>query len=200
MLKQLILASATAAIALTAAADFSTGSFGLTSDAEAKTSREAAQATKLTPIPAKPTRPGRKSPPGSSGPEAPGGFEPDLLPDLYFDFYPATVGAGDGYFCSQELDANQRPKFAEVKVYSKGNKTVGVVEVQFVFVSGGPNITKRVFMDAPNTVKTVSARIPDAAWGTSKAGFNILIDRHQKIAEDNENNNTTGGHCLDPNS
>ena len=199
MLKQLALASATAAIALTAAADFSTGTFDLISDAEAETSREAAQPMKLKPILAKPQRPGTKSPPGPSGPQMPGGMQAELLPDLYFDFYPATAAAGHSHFCSKKPAPNKKPEYAVVKVYSKGNKTVGAVSVRFWFLTNQQYITKSVFMDTPNAVKTVKLKIPDAAWSSDgKAFFNILIDAPQSVAENDESNNATGGHCLDP--
>lgn len=205
MLKKLTLASATAAVALIAAADFSDGTFGLTSEAAAAelgTSVMMAQVQMQKQGPAKPTPPTRRPSKGTSGgPQAPGGLQTELLPDLYPDYFYPTIqeGKAGSHYCSHEQgQLFAKSRFAQVMVRSNGNKTVGQVAVVFEF-SGGKKVHQIVTLNSPNDVKGAGVRIPDNAWSGGKAYFTFRIDHSNKVAEHNENNNVIQSFCSDPN-
>jgi hypothetical protein len=173
MLKKLILASATAAVALTAVADFS---------AEAQNA------------------PTRKPTAGTIDPQSgPGGLQSNLLTDLFLTplFPPGNEGQPGQFYCASAPGVNQKSNAVSAVVNSQGSKTPGMVEVIFEF-SGGKKVRKKVVLNSPNDQKGVAAYIPDNAWNGGKVGFTIRVDYQNKIPETNENNNVVQSFCLDP--
>ncbi|MGF1593934.1 MAG: CARDB domain-containing protein [Kiloniellaceae bacterium] len=179
MFKKLILASATAAVALTAVADFSAGTFDLTGTAEAQTAQ-----------PGKPAR---------VGPAIPG--TPDDLKSTQTDLFPTPLfpqgheGQPGQFYCAGH--PNQKPTAVSVVVNSQGTKAPGQVVVLFEF-SGGKKVRQTVVLNSPNDAKGAAAYIPDSAWNGGKVGFTIRVDYQNKIPETNENNNVVQSFCLDP--
>jgi hypothetical protein len=188
MFKNLILATATAAVALTAAADFSAGTFDMTAAAEAKTAGVLAQ-TQLKP--SKPTRVGPAIP-GTPGDLKSG--QTDLFPTPLFP--PAQEGQPGSHYCAA-YGTNQKPVAVSVVVNSQGSKTPGPVVVIFEF-SGGTKKRETVVLNSPNAQKGAAAHIPDNAWINGKVSYTIRVDYQNKIPETNENNNVVQSFCIDP--
>lgn len=189
MFKNLILATATAAVAFTAAADFPAGTFDLAGAAEAKTAVLAQ--TQL-----KPSTPTRKGP-GPAIPGTPGDLKSgqiDLFPTPLFP--PAQEGQPGSHYCAA-YGPNQKPVAVSVVVNSQGTTAPGQVVVLFEF-SGGKKVRKAVVLNAPNAQKGAAAHIPDNAWINGKVSYTIRVDYQNKIPETNENNNVVQSFCIDP--
>ncbi|MEQ8356546.1 MAG: CARDB domain-containing protein [Kiloniellaceae bacterium] len=200
MFKHLILASATAVVALAATADHSGGSLSLTSSAEAKAATKLAQATQLKPA-TRDTGPTRK--PSTGVPvdpkRGPGNYAPNPFVDLYGQpYYPAVYeGLPGNYYCSFLTGGDTVSKAVQVKVRNQGTKIAGPVQVVFEFAGG-----KRVKQTLPMNVLAASyifeAVIPPSAWQSGTAAFTIRIDHPNKVAESNEANNTISSFCMGP--
>lgn len=179
MFKTLILASATAAVALTAAADFSAGTFEFTPEAAAQTAQ-----------PGKPAR---------VGPAIPG--KPGDLKSTQTDLFPTPLfpqgheGQSGQFYCGGQ--PNQKATAVSVVVNSQGTQAPGQVVVLFEF-SGGKKSRQTVMLNSPNDQKGAAATIPDNAWIGGKVSYTIRVDYQNKIPETNESNNVAQSFCLDP--
>ena len=205
MFKNLILASATAAVALAATGDLSSGSFSLGASAEAKTAIQLSQTRQLQVKPADPTpdpRPTRK--PSSNVPSAPqhqgpGGLSAKPWVDLYGQpYYPAVYeGLPGNYYCSFLTGGDTVSKAVQVKVRNGGTKPAGNVQVTFQF-AGGKTVKQTLPMNNVNASYIFEAVIPASAWQSNTASFTIRIDHPNKVAESNELNNTISSFCMGP--
>ena len=205
MFKNLILASATAAVALAASGDLSRGSFSLTESAQAKTAVHLAQTRQLQVKPVDPTpepRPDRR--PSSSVPtgpqhQGPGSLSAKPWVDLYGQpYYPAVYeGLPGNYFCSFLSGGDTVSKAVQVKVRNQGTKPAGNVQVTFQF-AGGKSVKQTLPMNNLNASYIFEAVIPPSAWQSNTASFTIRIDYPDKIAESNEANNTISSFCMGP--
>ena len=189
MFKNLVFASATAALALAVTAP----DFGVVSYAAAQPGVQSAQ---FKAVPAKPTPPTR-------GPVGKPGAADDLKTtpyvDLYgFPYYPLGLEGTPGkWYCMFLAGNDTRPRGAQISVKNKGDKPAGKVTVQFQF-SGGKKISETQTMNQPGSKYMFEAHIPDSAWVNGKASFVMVIDYGDKVPETNEKNNVYSSFCLDP--
>ena len=189
MFKNLVFASATAALALAATAP----DFSAVSEAAAQPVVQSAQ---FKAVPSKPTPPTR-------GPVGKPGAADDLKTQPYVDlygepYYPLGVEGTPGKMYCMFLAGNDtRPRGAQIAVKNKGDKPAGKVTVQFQF-SGGKKISQTQIMNNPAWKYMFEALIPDSAWVNGKASFVMVIDHGNNIAESNEKNNVYSSFCLDP--
>ena len=186
MFKKLILASATAAVALTAAVDFYAGTFDLTSEAVAQTMR-------LKKTPAEPTPPSR-------GPAKPSNTLASPFIDLAGEYLNPQIqeGQAGSHYCSSEPGGG-RSKHVQIVVRNKGTTFAGPVHVSFTFATG-QFLTHTIPMIQSGAAKGSAVAIPDGAWKNGKAQFQISIDPTDTIGETNESNNTFHSFCTDPNA
>lgn len=171
MFKNLILASATAAVALTAAADFSAGTFDITAGAAAQT--------------VKPSKPS---------------LQPMPTVDLHVEpHFPKTYEGTPGHFyCSQLHGGLALSKAVMFKVINDGNTPAGPIKVVVEF-KGAKTITRQVNSSVANGAgSAVSVDIPATAWKSGTASFTIRVDHPNKVAETNEHNNVVKSFCAGP--
>jgi hypothetical protein len=198
MLKNLILASATAVVALAAITEF-------TETAEARSAAPLAQSLQLKQPGADPQpdpRPGRR--PSSSLPsgpqhQGPANLAPKPFVDLYgLPYYPATYeGLPGHYYCSFLAGNDKVSKAVQVKVRNQGTKVAGNVQVVFEF-NGGKTVKQTLPMNNLNASYIFEANIPASAWQNNSASFTIRIDHPNKVAESNEGNNVINSFCMGP--
>lgn len=198
MLKNLILASATAAVALAAAAEF-------TDTAEARSAAPLAQSMQLKqpgvdpqPDP-RPTRQPSTSVPTGPQHQGPANLAPKPFVDLYGQpYYPASYeGLPGHYYCSFLAGNDKVSKAVQVKVRNQGNKVAGNVQVVFEF-NGGKTVKQTLPMNVLNASYIFEAKIPASAWQNNSASFTIRIDHPNKVAESNEGNNVITSFCMGP--
>ena len=198
MFKNLILASATAVVALAATTEF-------TETAEARSAAPLAQSMQLKQPGADPQpdpRPGRQ--PSSSVPtgpqhQGPANLAPKPFVDLYGQpYYPATYeGLPGHYYCSFLAGNDKVSKAVQVKVRNQGTKVAGNVQVVFEF-NGGKTVKQTLPMNNLNASYIFEANIPASAWQNNSAAFTIRIDHPNKVAESNEGNNVINSFCMGP--
>lgn len=198
MLKKIVLASATAAIALVAVADFS-------ETAEARSTTPLAQSKTLqlqpaTPEPEKPKR--RSAAPAPSAPNQQGTnkFAPAPFVDLYGEpYYPATLEGMPGHYYCMFLAGNDTVSRAvQVRVRNQGNAPAGPVRVVFEFAGGGKPVRQTMNVGTGAGGYIFEALIPASAWQNNVAPFTIRIDHPNKVAETNEHNNVIESFCAGP--
>lgn len=170
MFKTLILASATAAVALTAAADFSAGTFGLTAAAEARSATVQGQT-----------------------------FQPKATVDLRVaPVMPATLQGSPGHFyCAPLWGGNPLPTSIVFYVLNDGNTNAGPVSLRVEF-KGAKAITKKVNSVPAGAGGAHHVDIPASAWQSGTASFTIRVDHPNKVAETNEHNNVVSSFCTGP--
>lgn len=189
MFKNLILASATVAVALT----FSVSEFTGGSEAIAKTAVQYAQ---FKAVPAKPNPPTR----GTVGkPGAADDLKPTPYVDLYgsFGFPLGLEGTPGAFFCAPLFTGDTKSEFVQIKVRNQGTKPAGPVEVVFKF-AGAKHVVETLPMNNLNGVYVYQGRIPANAWKDGKVNFIMSIDHYDKVPESNENNNVYSSFCVDP--
>jgi hypothetical protein len=190
MFKNLILASATAVLALTASASFS-------DDAAART----AQTTQTLQLKQTPTDPGPGRTPKANPvlPKGPASLAPNPYVDLYGEpYYPATYEGLPGHYYCMFLAGNDKVSRAvQVKVRNKGTKVAGPVQVTFQFF-GGQQAQQTMNMSSLAASYIFEALIPASAWHNNSASFTIRIDYPNQVAESNEANNTISSFCMGP--
>ncbi|MGF1628455.1 MAG: CARDB domain-containing protein [Kiloniellaceae bacterium] len=194
MFKKLILASATAAFALTLAGPGVTGA----SIAEAKASVQLAQTQQLKPATREPGP--THTPKATPGvPQGSTRLAPNPFVDLYGQpYYPAIhEGLPGHYYCSFLAGGDTVSKAVQVKVRNQGTKVAGPVQVVFEF-AGGKRVAQTLPMNNLNASYIFEAVIPASAWQNNTASFTIRIDHPNKVAESNENNNTISSYCMGP--
>lgn len=190
MFKNLILASATAAVALT----FSASDFAGGSEAVAKT------ATKVVQLKSRTTQPQPPTHKPFGGPSAPGGgYETAPYVDLYgAPHYPLGLEGDPGkWYCMFLTGSDTRPRAVQMRVNNGGDKPAGPVKVQFQF-SGGKTVSDTSVLNNPASSTVFEADIPNNAWINGRANFTMRIDHPNQVAESNENNNVYSSFCLDP--
>jgi hypothetical protein len=188
MFKKLILATATAAVALPLAApDFAGGSA-----AEARSTQPAAQSKQFKAPKMRPVRP-------TPGPGKPMDSLGSNFIDLAGEYMNPEIqeGKAGSHYCSSE-PWNERSGYVQIVVRNKGNVLATPVKVSFLFASG-QFMTENIQLIQPGAAKGAAVAIPDSAWKNGKAQFQISIDPTNVIGETNESNNIFHSFCSDPN-
>ncbi|NIA69619.1 hypothetical protein HBA54_13540 [Pelagibius litoralis] len=193
MIKNLILASATAVTALT----FSAPEFAGGSQAAAGMTAQSAQ---LKAGPAKQQPPTRK-PTDLPGAGAADDYKPAPYVDLYgtFGFPLGLEGTPGAFFCAPLFTGDTKSEFVQIKVRNQGTKAAGPVRVVFEFPGSG-RVAQTMPMNNLNGTYVYQANIPANAWKNGKVDFTMRIDHPNKVAESNENNNVYSSFCTDPNA
>ncbi len=201
MFKNLVFASATAALALAVTAP----DFGIGSEAAAQPVAQSAQ-FRATPLETEPSdEPAKAAPEKRRGNLGFGTTYIDLRGkhpgDNLMDGSP-----GSGFCHTLTQVPHNGSKYVRIHVANKGTQMMtGPVEVKFRFhqnegLSGSVWASYSSANLQGNTVyRTAQVKIPSDAWNDEgRVYFKIEIDPANKIGENNENNNAFTGSCVQP--
>ncbi|GAB4374597.1 MAG: hypothetical protein Kow00114_37270 [Kiloniellaceae bacterium] len=184
MSKKLVLAAATAAVALSLATPDLAGG----STAQARSAQLPVQPNQLKAPEPRPVKP------------APGTV--DGLGSAFIDLAGETLypqlqeGQPGSHFCGS-VPNQGRSRDVAIVVRNKGNALANQVKVSFTF-STGQFLTTTIPLIQAGQAKGAAIAIPNGAWKNGKAQFHISIDPTNSIGESNESNNAFHSFCVDP--
>lgn len=201
MFKNLVFASATAALALAVTAP----DFGVGSEAAAQPSVQSAQ-FKATPLETGPgDKPSKTVPDKRRGNFGFGSTYIDLR-GVHPGTNPMDGSPGSGFCHSLTQVPHNGSKYVRINVANKGTHMMtGPVEVKFRFhqnegLSGTAWVSySSVNVQGDTVYRVAQTRIPRDAWNDEgQVHFKIEIDPANKIGENNESNNVFTGSCVQP--